>query len=79
MRIYMGVQPIVFISDALLAHQLLNVHGIKTANRPGNKYWRLYQSRGQGIAFNDPNVYWRKIRQVCKYVVPQASVCTWLI
>ena len=64
MRIYMGVQPIVFISDAQLAHELLNGHGIKTANRPGHKYWRLYQSRGQGIGFNNPNVCWRRIRQV---------------
>ncbi|KAI7881066.1 cytochrome P450 [Lichtheimia hyalospora FSU 10163] len=74
MRIYMGVQPIIFISDAQLAHELLNMHGIKTANRPGHKYWRLYQSRGQGIGFNNPNVCWRRIRQVVSKFVSQDYV-----
>lgn len=68
MRIYMGVQPIVFVSDALLAHQLMNVHGVKTAHRPDHIYWSMYQSRKQGLAFNDPNICWKKIRQACMYI-----------
>ncbi|KAI9491715.1 cytochrome P450 [Zychaea mexicana] len=75
MRIYMGVQPWVMISDPLIAHEIFMTKGSITSGRPFQLYTHNYYSINQrGVAFPNPGKRWKKTRTAALDILAPKNV-----
>lgn len=66
-RYNMGSQPWLIISDADMAHELLNTHGVATSHRANHTYGNAFDVAQYGITFHDPvGSRWKRMRAVRK-------------
>ncbi|KAG2228138.1 hypothetical protein INT45_009184 [Circinella minor] len=63
MKVYMGVQEWIMISDPLMAHEIFMTKGSVTSGRPFQLYTHQYYSINQrGVAFPNPDKRWKNAR-----------------
>ncbi|KAI8883843.1 cytochrome P450 [Backusella circina FSU 941] len=75
MRVKMGVQEWVFISDPQLAHQVFTLNGTSSSGRPFRTFSTKYYSHGgQGIVFSDVNKTWKEARAAVLAVLAPKNV-----
>lgn len=66
-RYNMGSQPWLVISDAEIAHELLNTHGLVTSHRAKHTYGNVFDVAQYGVTFHDPvGSRWNRMRAARK-------------
>ncbi|KAI9245377.1 cytochrome P450 [Phascolomyces articulosus] len=75
MKIYMGVQEWVMISDPLIAHEIFMTKGSVTSGRPYQLYTHEHYSIHQrGVAFPNPGKQWKKTRTAALDILAPKNV-----
>ncbi|KAI9026497.1 cytochrome P450 [Phycomyces nitens] len=74
-RLNMGAQPWILISDPYLAHELFVKNGINTSDRHKHSYaYWMYSKGGKGIIFNNPGKKWKSTRSAALSILSPKHV-----
>ncbi|ORY96170.1 cytochrome P450 [Syncephalastrum racemosum] len=75
MRVHMGVQPWIFVSDARLAHELFASHGAITSGRPYLEFTVDYYAKNQrGLGVAPYGKMWKNLRTLALDILSPRSV-----
>nr|QWK52287.1 cytochrome P450 71A28 [Isatis tinctoria] len=65
MLLHFGRVPILVVSSADVAHDVMKTHDLKFANRPKTKAVDIIMNGGRDVAFSSYGEYWRQMKSVC--------------
>ncbi|CAN6923238.1 unnamed protein product [Brassica oleracea] len=65
MLLHFGRVPIIVVSSADIAHDVMKTHDLKFANRPKTKAVDIIMNGGRDVAFSSYGKYWRQMKSVC--------------
>ncbi|KAG2263352.1 hypothetical protein Bca52824_070431 [Brassica carinata] len=65
MLLHFGRVPILVISSADVAHDVMKTHDLKFANRPKSKAVDIIMNGGRDVAFSSYGEYWRQMKSLC--------------
>ncbi|CAN8275037.1 unnamed protein product [Cochlearia groenlandica] len=65
MLLHFGRVPILIVSSADVAHDVMKTHDLKFANRPKSKAVNIIMNGGRDVAFSSYGEYWRQMKSVC--------------
>ncbi|XP_074310523.1 cytochrome P450 71A3-like [Silene latifolia] len=65
MLLHLGTKPILVVSSANGAEEIMKTHDINFANRPYSKIAALVIYDGKDIAFGKYGEHWRKLKSIC--------------
>ncbi|KAL0077090.1 hypothetical protein J3Q64DRAFT_1678914 [Phycomyces blakesleeanus] len=63
LHLYMGIQHWIFVSDPVIAHELMTRHGSVTSDRSNHTFaFEMFSKNGSGISFNKYGKKWKDSR-----------------
>ncbi|CAH8317029.1 unnamed protein product [Eruca vesicaria subsp. sativa] len=65
MLLHFGRVPILVVSSADVAHDVMKTHDLKFANRPKTKAVDIIMNGGRDVAFSSYGEYWRQMKSLC--------------
>ncbi|CAN7110330.1 unnamed protein product, partial [Brassica rapa subsp. narinosa] len=65
MLLHFGRVPIIIVSSADIAHDVMKTHDLKFANRPKTKAVDIIMNGGRDLAFSSYGEYWRQMKSLC--------------
>ncbi|KAJ4912354.1 Cytochrome P450 71A15 [Raphanus sativus] len=65
MLLHFGRVPILVVSSADIAHDVMKTHDLKFANRPKTKAVDIFLNGGRDVAFSSYGEYWRQMKSLC--------------
>uniref|UniRef100_A0A1J3DZB4 Putative cytochrome P450 71A28 n=1 Tax=Noccaea caerulescens TaxID=107243 RepID=A0A1J3DZB4_NOCCA len=65
MLLHFGRVPVLVVSSADVAYDVMKTHDLKFANRPKTKAVNIFTNGGRDVAFASYGVYWRQLKSVC--------------
>uniref|UniRef100_A0A1J3K0D3 Cytochrome P450 71A20 n=1 Tax=Noccaea caerulescens TaxID=107243 RepID=A0A1J3K0D3_NOCCA len=65
MLIHFGRVPILVVSSADVAHDVMKIQDLKFANRPKSQVIKKILNGGRNLAFSPYGEYWKQIKSVC--------------
>ncbi|KAL0738211.1 hypothetical protein Bca4012_014421 [Brassica carinata] len=65
MLLHFGRVPILVVSSADVAHDVMKTHDLKFANRPKSKAVDIIMNGGRDVAFSSYGEYWRQMKSLC--------------
>ncbi|CAO3639618.1 unnamed protein product [Cunninghamella echinulata] len=74
LKVKMGVQDYIMISDPELSHELFVTKGAITSDRPFSTYLNLYSYPGRGIAFTNADKKWKQARTAALEILAPRKV-----
>ncbi|CAO3576608.1 unnamed protein product [Absidia cylindrospora] len=75
LRLKMGKQQWIMISDPFIGHDIFMTHGAKTSGRPTGSYgYDIYAYNGRGIVFADNTKKWKNTRTAVLSILAQNKV-----
>ncbi|XP_056858974.1 putative cytochrome P450 71A28 [Raphanus sativus] len=66
MLLHFGRVPILVVSSADVAHDIMKTHDLKFANRPKTKAVDIFLNGGRDVAFSSGE-YWRQMKSMCSF------------
>ncbi|OAY50485.1 cytochrome P450 83B1-like [Manihot esculenta] len=65
MSLRLGFVPILVVSSAKMAKEVMKTHDLKFCSRPALVGNQKFSYNGLDVAFSSYNAYWREIRKIC--------------
>ncbi|KAJ0255361.1 hypothetical protein HA466_0101220 [Hirschfeldia incana] len=65
MLLHFGRTPVLIVSSADVAHDVMKTHDLKCANRPKTKVVDKILDGGRDVAFAPYGEYWRQMKSIC--------------
>lgn len=62
MLLHFGRVPVLVVSSADVAHDIMKTHDLKFANRPKTKAVDIIMNGGRDVAFSSYGEYWRQMK-----------------
>ncbi|CAH8346081.1 unnamed protein product [Eruca vesicaria subsp. sativa] len=65
MLLHFGRVPVLVVSSAEVAYEVMKTHDLKFANRPKTKAVDIIMNGGRDVAFSSYGEYWRQMKSLC--------------